>query len=105
MQSLPNIQRTKNSVYEWYQLLVRMFTELEWKPNSTCGGVWVYIKDGVTVYMNLATDDMLYMSISKGPLNQVLNRFGDFFSFKIKRGTALQFLNFKIIQSEHGILN
>ena len=53
--------------------------------------------------MNLATDDMLYMSISEGPLNQVLNRFGDFFSFKVKRGTELQFLNFRIIQSEHGI--
>ena len=36
------------------------------------GGVWVYIKEGVTTYMNLATDDMLYMSISEGPLNQVL---------------------------------
>ena len=105
MQSLRNIQGTNDAGYEWYQLLVRIFTELEWKPNSTYGGAWVYIKDGVTAYMNLATDDMLYMSISKGPLNQVLNRFGDFFSFKIKRGTALQFLNFKIIQSEHGILN
>ena len=50
-----------------------------------CGGVWVYIKDGVTAYMNLATDDMLYMSRSEGPLNQLLNRFGDFFSFKVKK--------------------
>ena len=58
MQSLPNIQRTKNSVYEWYQLLVRIFTELELKPTVhvyiyVCmRGVSVHIKDEVTAYMN-----------------------------------------------------
>ena len=33
----------------------------------------------------------------------MLDKFGGFFSFKIKRGIELQFLNFRIIQSEHGI--
>ena len=93
MQSLRNIQGTKDAGYEWYQLLVRIFVELGWKPNSTCRGVWVYIKDDVTAYINMATDDILYMSRSMGPLDKLLNRFGDFFSFIVKRGTELQFLS------------
>ena len=43
------------------------------------------------------------MSLSEKPLDELLNRFGDFFSFTVKRGIELNFLNFKIIQSKDGI--
>ena len=61
MQSLRNIQGTKDAGYEWYQLLASIFNELEWKPNTTYKGVVVYIKDDITAYINLATDDILFM--------------------------------------------
>ena len=77
--------------------------ELGWKPNSTCRGVWVYVKNNVTAYINLSTDDIIDMSKSEWPIDKLQNRFGDLFSFKIKRGIELQFLNSRIIQSEYGI--
>ena len=43
------------------------------------------------------------MSKPEEPLQVLLDKFGNFFSFKVKRGIELQFLNFRIIQSEHGI--
>ena len=43
------------------------------------------------------------MSKHEEPLQELLDKFGYVFSFKIKRGIKLQFLNFRIIQSEHRI--
>ena len=103
MQLLRNIQGKKGAGFEWYQLLAKIFRDLGWKANSVCKGVWVYLKDPVIAYLILAIDDMLYMSTSEDSLDELLNRFGDFFSFTVKRGTELGFLIFKIIQSTDGI--
>ena len=43
------------------------------------------------------------MSKHEELLQELLDKFGDLFSFKVKRGIELQFLNFRIIQSEQGI--
>ena len=99
MQSLRNIQGTKYAGFEWYQLLVNIFTDLGWKPNTVYKGVWVYLKTDQTTYLILATDDILYMSKHEQPLKQLLDKFRECFSFEIKRGIELQSLNFRIIQS------
>ena len=39
IQSLRNIQGAKDVGFKWYQLLVKIFTALEWKTNSTYKGV------------------------------------------------------------------
>ena len=83
--------------------MAKIFTELGWKPNTVCKGVWVYLKNNQTSYLILATDGILFMSKHEEPLQELLDTFGEVFSFKIKRGIELQFLNFRIIQSEHGI--
>ena len=44
------------------------------------------------------------MSKDEEPLQELLDEFGEFFSFRAKRGIELQFLKFRILQSEHGIL-
>ena len=36
IQSLRNIQGTKYAGFEWYQLLAKIFTDLEWKLNTVC---------------------------------------------------------------------
>ena len=51
--------------------------------------------------MLLTTDDILYMSKQQKQQKELLDNFRDLFSFKVKRGIELQFLNFRIIQSEH----
>ena len=103
MQTLRNLQGTKDAGFEWYRLLAQIFKELGWKANTVCKGVWVYLNNNVKAYLILATDDILYLSKSQEPLDALLQRFDDFFSYTIKRGTELQFLNFRIIQSEYGI--
>jgi len=42
------------------------------------------------------------MSKSEEPLNELLEKFGDVFSFNVKRGAEFLFLNLRIIQTEHG---
>ena len=44
------------------------------------------------------------MSKHEEPLQELLDKVGDVFSFKVTRGIEVQFLNFRIIQSEHGFL-
>ena len=44
------------------------------------------------------------MSKDEEPLQELLDEFGEFFSFRAKREIELQFLKFRILQSEHGIL-
>ena len=78
MQSLRNIQGTKDAGYEWYQLLEKIFTDLGWKLNTVCKSVWVYLKNNQTSYLILTTDDILYMSKHEEPLQELLDKFGNF---------------------------
>ena len=61
------------------------------------------MKNSQTSYLIFATDNILYMSKNEEPLQELLEKFGDFFSYKIKRGITLQFPNFRTIQSEYRI--
>ena len=68
MQTMRNIQGTKDAGYEWYQLLARIFRDLGMKPNSTCKGIWLWILDGEKHYLALATYDILIVSSTNKPL-------------------------------------
>ena len=50
-------------------------------------------KEQSTSYLILATDDILYMSKHEKPLKELLNKFGDFFSFKGKKEYNCNSLN------------
>ena len=63
----------------------------------------MYLENNIIAYLIFATDDISYISKSETPLDKILDRFGDFFFFKVKKGTELQFLNFRIIQSKNGM--
>ena len=41
MQRVRNIQRTKDTGYEWYHLFARIFQSLGIQPNSTCKRIWI----------------------------------------------------------------
>ena len=62
METMRNIQGTKNAGYEWYQLLARIFRDLGMKLNSTCKGIWLWILDGEKHYLALTTFDILKSS-------------------------------------------
>lgn len=66
MKPIWNIQGTKDTGFEWYQLLAKIVTNLGWKLNIVCKGVWFYlIKNNQTLYLILAMENLLYMSNMK----------------------------------------
>ena len=60
MQTLRQIQGTKDAGNKWYGLLVKIFTKLGIKVNSTCRGVWHWDYDGIKSIICLTTDDILF---------------------------------------------
>ena len=60
MQTLRQLQGTKDAGNQWYQLLVKLFESLGMKVNSTCRGIWHWSYEGIQSILCLATDDMLF---------------------------------------------
>ena len=86
MQSLRNIQVTKDAGFERYQLSARICKESGVKANITFKGVCVWMHKKAKAYLALATDDMLYMPTSEEHLNILLEKFSNFFLFEDRRG-------------------
>ena len=82
MQSLRNIQGTKDTEFKWYQLLAQIFKGLGMKSNSACKGVWVWMHKKTKAYLALFTDHMIYMLTSEEPLKILLEKYRDFFHLK-----------------------
>ena len=74
-----NIQGTKDAGFEWYQLLARIFKELEMNANITCKGVWVWMYNKENSYLALAIDNILNMSTSKEFLKILLEKLAIFY--------------------------
>lgn len=103
MQTLRNIQGTKDAGNKWYHLLVKIFQKLGLKVNATCQGVWHWNYDGTTSITCLATDDMLFGTTDPRAFDCLLLEFKKYFEYTTCSGQELSFLNFQIIQSEYGI--
>ena len=73
------------------------------KPNSTCKRIWLWILDGEKNYLALATYNILIASSTNKPLQILKAEFDKYFTYTVKQGSELTFLNYRIIQSEHGI--
>lgn len=56
------------------------------KPNSVRKEVWVLLQMDATSYLILTIYDILYMSKSEWPLDELLDRFSDFISYKVRIG-------------------
>ena len=59
MQTLRDLQGTKDAGNHWYMLLVKIFRDLGMKPNSVCRGIWHWHHKEGEAILCLATDDML----------------------------------------------
>ena len=103
MQTLRNIQGTKDAGNKWFKLLVKIFCKLGIKPNSTCRGIWHWDYDNIKSIIILATDDILFGTTDKKALDRLLMEFARYFSYTTRSGPELSFLNFCLIQSEFGI--
>ena len=104
MQTLRGIQGTKDAGHEWYKLLASIFTKiLHMVPSVSNKGLFYWKHDQHYAYIALATDDIL-MASSHVSLFQLLQKtFDQYFGYTTATGSLLHFLNYRIIQSPHGV--
>lgn len=104
IQCLKSIQGTKQAGRLWWDLLKSiLINKLEMTEGNPDKGTFVWRKDKEIMLICVETDDLL-ISYSSFRLVQLLeNELKKLFKYTKEEGTVLKFLNFRIIQSEHGI--
>ena len=97
MQTLRNMQGTKYSGHEWYTYLSTIFEDLGMVSNTICKGIFIWKQDDILAYLILATDDILFATISAKEIHSLETEFHTYSSFPMQKGNELSFLNFRII--------
>jgi hypothetical protein len=100
---LKSIQGTKDAGRRWYQLLSGRFIELKMVRSSSDHGIFVWIIHNETLYLALATDDILVCSTTRQPFLLLKQELEKLFDLTCVEGNILKFLNLRIIQSPSGI--
>ena len=104
MQTLRGLQGTKDAGRLWYELLYKILVDtLGMIPCSTCKGLFSWHKDDNKALLSLATDDILFAATDPTMWKTLLITFHQYFEFTTRTGTELSFLNYRIIQSKHGV--
>ena len=103
-QTLRGIQGTKDAGYEWYQLLASIFTKvLNMVPSVANKGLFHWSHGNHYAYIALATDDILVASSDVSLFHLLEKTLKQYFSLTSATGPLLHFLNYRIIQSDHGV--
>ena len=100
---MQNIQGTKDAEYEFYQLLSKVFLDLEMVTNTICIGVFVWRNNKMLSFLTLAKYDTIFATDSHDAIKQLKTEFKKYFVYTFSKRTELSFLNFRIIQSKYGI--
>ena len=107
VQTLRNLQETKYAGHELYQLLSNIFLNLGMIHNTMCKGVFVWKNiDGEETkhgYLILVTDNILLVTNATKASTLLDQEFDRYFAYTKRDSTEIFFLNFRIIQNEHGI--
>ena len=104
LQTLNQLQGTKDSAYEWHRLIHSFFTK---HMHMTCltssKGIYIWDTNSTRSYLALATDDFL-LSTSNATLYTTLqDELSSYFTFTHSSGPSLSFLNLRLLQSKHAI--
>ena len=104
MKTLRGLKGRKDAGRFWYKLLYKILVNiLGMVPCSTCKGLFSWRKDGHQALLCLATDDILFASTSPTLWDTLLITFHQYFEYTTQTGDELAFLNYRIIQSKHGV--
>ena len=103
MQTLRGLQGTKDAGRLWYELIYTILVDgLGMIPCSTNKGLFTWNKNNHRALLALATDDIIFASTDESLWNILQSTFQQYFDYTTRTGPELAFLNFRIIQSEHG---
>ena len=103
MQTIRGIQGTKDVGAEWYRLLSVILTkELGMIPATGNKGLFYWNHNGHIAMLALATDNIVLASSHRSLYDAIQQVFDNFFGDTTNEGEVLQFLNYRIIQSQYG---
>ena len=103
LQMFANMQGTKNASRDFNVLITKMFAAINLFPTSVDSGIYVMSKNKNLLILAIQTDDLLIATNDESLRELVITTLEKGFQVTSQGGTLLKFLNFRIIQTTHGI--
>ena len=97
------IQQKKPYGRQWNRLLDAVVTVLEYKKSTIDHAIYIKgFDDGKMSYLTVSTDDVLNTTNNENAFTELKRVFKEHFEMKVKEGSILKYLNFRICQSPLG---
>ena len=97
------MQGTKSASRDFNILITKIFATIQLFPTSVDSGIYVMTKNNKVLILAIQTDDLLIATDDDDLRELVISTLQQAFQVTSQGGTLLKFLNFRIIQSVHGI--
>lgn len=98
-----NMQGNKQASRGFYKLLAKMLATMGLFPLSVDKAIFALSRNTSILLLGIQTDDILLVTNSNELKEEVMNTLLSAFKVTIQEGAILNYLNFRIIQSEHGV--
>ena len=103
MQTISGMQGTKDAEAEWHKLISLILTkDMKMIPATGNKDLFSYIDRDKAELVALATYNILLASSFSGFYDKMRDTFDTYFAYTTCEGPVLNFLNYRIIQSEYG---
>ena len=103
LQMFMNMQGNKQASRGLYKLLTKMFATIGLFPLSVDSAIFAMSRRSNIIIVSVQTDDLLLATNSVDLKDEVLHTLLSAFKVTTQEGTVLKYLNFRIIQSTHGV--
>ena len=103
LQMFMNMQGNRQASRGFYKLLSKMFATIGLFPLSVDSAIFAMSRRSNIIIVAVETDDLLVATNSPDLKDLVLNTLLSAFKVTTQEGSVLKYLNFRIIQSVHGI--
>ena len=103
LQSFMSMQGNKQASCYFYQLSTKKLATIKLYPLSVDNAIFAMTHNSHILVLAVQTDDLLVASNSTHLKDEVLNTFLTAFNITTQDDSILKYLNFRIIQSKHGV--
>lgn len=103
VQLLVYMQGTKPASREFNILLAHLLAQVDIYPTSINSGVFVIVENKDIMFLAIETDDILVCTNSSSLEKKIMTQIQSAFKVTVQEGDEISFLNYRIIQSVHGI--
>ena len=103
LQMFMNMQGNKQASRGFYKLLSKLLATIGTFPLSVDGAIFAMKRNTSIVNVSVQTDDLLLATNDHSLKDEILNCLLSAFKVIMQKGTQLKYLNFRILQTTHGI--